>query len=65
MPLIPVVLTLVVIAVILGAMNTFVPVGNNIKTILNGAVGLCVLVWLLYLFGFIHNDGGLRLPRVE
>lgn len=65
MSLISLILTLVVIGVLLWLINTYVPMDGKIKKILNVAVVICVVVWLLYAFGVINRSGDVRVPRVS
>lgn len=59
MDLLRLIVTLVVIGVLMWVINTYVPMAENIKRILNIVVVLVVCLWLLNLFvGF----GGLRIP---
>ncbi len=64
MPLIPLIITLIVIGVLLGLINTYIPMDGKIKGILNVVVVICVIVWLLYGFGIISHSGDIRVPRV-
>ncbi len=64
MPLIPLIITLIVIGVLLGLINTYIPMDGKIKGILNAVVVICVVVWLLYAFGIISSSGDIRVPRV-
>jgi ABC-type dipeptide/oligopeptide/nickel transport system permease subunit len=62
MPLIPLLITLIVIGVLLGLVNTYIPMDGKIKGILNAVVVICVVVWLLYAFGIINHSGDIRTP---
>ena len=55
MPLIQVVITLIVIGVLLGLVNRFIPMQGSIKSILNGVVVIAVVVWLMNVFGLLHS----------
>lgn len=61
MSLLYVVLVLVVVGVILWAINRFIPMQGTIKTILNWVVVICVIIWLLSVFGVINT--GLNVPK--
>jgi hypothetical protein len=61
MSLISIVLVLIVVGVILWIINTYIPMANSIKTILNAVVVICVIVWLLSVFGIIHGVGNIKL----
>jgi len=65
MPLITIVITLIVAGVLLWLINTYIPMDGKIKKILNIVVVICVVVWLLFAFGILHNSGDIRVPRVE
>lgn len=51
MPLVTVVLTLLVVGVLMGLINRFIPMQSQIKGILNGVVVIAVVLWLLKIFG--------------
>ena len=53
MDLISIVVTLVVIGVILWAINQYIPMDGKIKQILNIVVVICVILWLLRVFGLL------------
>ncbi len=63
LPLIQIVIVLVVIGVILGLINRYIPMASSIKSLLNGVVIICTVLWLLVQFNVIHSLGGLRLPH--
>jgi hypothetical protein len=50
MPLMQLVITLVVVGVLLWIVNRFIPMQSSIKSILNGVVVLCVVLWIANLF---------------
>jgi len=60
MPLIPLVVTLVVVGVGLWLINNYIPMDGKIKTILNVVVVIVVVLWLLSLFGLLGSLSGLR-----
>ena len=64
MPLMTVVIVLLVVGVLLWLVNTYIPMDGKIKGILNAVVVICVVVWLLYVFGIISRSGDIRVPRV-
>ncbi len=53
MPLISIIVALVIVGVVLWAINTYIPMAQNIKTILNVVVVVVVCLWLLQVFGVI------------
>jgi 1-acyl-sn-glycerol-3-phosphate acyltransferase len=64
MTLVSLIITLIVIGVLLGLVNSYIPMDGKIKGILNGVVIICVVIWLLYAFGIINHSGDIRVPRV-
>ncbi|WP_371039418.1 MULTISPECIES: Thivi_2564 family membrane protein [unclassified Rhodosalinus] len=57
MSLVNLVITLVVVGVGLWAINTYVPMDRRIKQILNVAVVILVVLWLLRGFGVLGGVG--------
>ena len=55
MPLIDIVLTLIVVGILLGLINRFIPMAGSIKSILNGVVVIAVVLWLLNAFGLFSS----------
>lgn len=55
MPLLTVFLILVIVGVILFLVNKYVPMDAKIKTILNWAVVIIVIFWLLNVFGVLDS----------
>lgn len=55
MPLLQVVMVLIVVGVLLWLVNRFIPMAGSIKSILNGVVVICVVLWLLDIFGLFHS----------
>ena len=51
MPLIQVIIVLIVVGVLLGLINRYIPMADSIKSILNAVVVIAVVIWLLQLFG--------------
>ena len=60
MPLIQLVVTLIVVGVLLGAMNTYIPMDPKIRQIINIVVVLAVVLWLLKVFGVLDYARGLQ-----
>ncbi len=56
--LVHVVIVLIVVGVLLGLINRFIPMAGSIKSLLNGVVLICVVVWLLQVFGIIGPIAG-------
>ena len=65
MSLVTIVITLIVVGVLLWLVNTYIPMDAKIKKILNVVVVICVVVWLLFAFGFLNHSGDIRVPRVQ
>lgn len=61
MPLMHLVITLIVVGVLLWLVNRFIPMQSNIKSILNGVVVICVVLWLLNIFGIFHGLSHIRI----
>lgn len=59
MSLIGLIVTLVIVGVVLYLVNTYVPMDNKIKTILNVVIVIAVCLWLLSAFGIL-GYGDLR-----
>lgn len=55
MSLISVVIVLIVVGVLLWAVNTYIPMDNKIKTIINIVVVIAVVLWLLNAFGVLSS----------
>lgn len=60
MPIVPIIITLVVIGVLLWLINRFIPMQGSIKSILNGVVVIAVVLWLVNLFGLFHYISSFR-----
>jgi len=54
MPLIEIVIALIVVGVLLWLVNTYIPMQQIIKTIINVVVVIFVVVWLLQVLGVWH-----------
>jgi hypothetical protein len=61
MPLLPVLLSLIVVGVLLWLVNTYIPMAASIKSILNAVVVIIVVVWLLNVFGLMDSIQNFRL----
>ena len=60
MPLIDIVVALVVVGIVLGLINRFIPMAGSIKSILNAVVVIAVVVWLLQVFGLFSSFRAFR-----
>lgn len=65
MPLLPIVITLIVVGVLLWLVNSYIPMDGKIRSILNAVVVIAVIVWLLYAFGVLQGDGDIHMPKVQ
>ena len=63
MPLISLVVTLIVIGVLLWLVNTYIPMDEQIKRILNIVVIIAVVLWILSMFVGFGHLGGMRVGR--
>lgn len=61
MSIISVLLTLIIVGVLLWIVNTYIPMAQSIKTIINIVVVLVVVIWLLQVFGLIGSVASLGL----
>jgi hypothetical protein len=55
MPLIQIIAVLIVVGVVLGLINRFIPMAQSIKSILNAIVVIAVVLWLLKVFGILSQ----------
>jgi hypothetical protein len=65
MSLISLVVTLIVVGVLLWLVNAYIPMDGKIKKILNVVVVICVIVWLLSVFGVLGHSGDIRVPQLR
>lgn len=63
MPLIQVILVLIVVGIVLGLINRFIPMAGSIKSILNAVVIIAVVLWLLNIFGLLTYLSRIRLGK--
>ena len=61
MYLISLVIVLIVVGVLLWAANTYIPMDNKIKTIMNIVVVIAVVLWLLSAFGVLGSLDTIRI----
>jgi 1-acyl-sn-glycerol-3-phosphate acyltransferase len=59
------IVTLIVIGVLLWLVNSYIPMDGKIKKILNAVVVICVVVWLLSVFGVIGQAGNIHVPQLR
>jgi hypothetical protein len=63
MPLLQVLLSLIVVGVLLWLVNSFIPMAQSIKSILNAVVVIVVVIWLLSVFGLLSSIQNFRIGR--
>ena len=64
MSLINLVIVLIVIGVLLYLAVKYIPMEGTIKNILVAVVVICVVLWLLNVFGLLHMADAVKVPRV-
>jgi LytS/YehU family sensor histidine kinase len=65
MSLVSIVVTLIVVGILLGLLNTYIPMDGKIKSILNAVVVIAVILWLLSGLGVLGRANAIQLPRVR
>jgi uncharacterized membrane protein YeaQ/YmgE (transglycosylase-associated protein family) len=60
MDLLHIIIVLLVVGVVLGLINRFIPMAGSIKSILNGVVINAVVLWLLQVFGLIGSLNSIK-----
>jgi hypothetical protein len=63
MPLVNIVIALIVVGIVLGLINRYIPMAGSIKTILNVVVVIAVCVWVLQATGLWGPISSYRLSR--
>ena len=61
MPLLTILIVLIVAGVILWLVNSYIPMQQNIKRILNVVVVIIAVIWLLNVFGVIGSLTHIRI----
>ena len=64
MSLINLVIVLIVIGVLLYLAVKYIPMEGTIKNILVAVVVICVVLWLLNVFGLLHMADAVKVPRI-
>ena len=62
MPLINLIIVLIVVGVLLWLVNTYIPMQDPFKKILNVVVIIIVVLWLLSVFGLLGGLSTIRVP---
>jgi hypothetical protein len=60
--LVMVVIRLLVVGILLGLINSYVPMASSIKQLLNAVVVIYMVIWVLQVFGILGPLGTIRLP---
>lgn len=60
MSLVSLVVALIVVGVLLWLVNTYIPMDQKIKTIINIVIVIAVVLWLLSVFGVIGSMNTIR-----
>jgi hypothetical protein len=64
MPLVQLVVVLIVVGVLLGMVNRYIPMAGSIKSILNGVVVISVVLWLLNVFGLFSSISAIHVGKL-
>jgi hypothetical protein len=59
--LVAVVIRLLIVGILLGLINRYIPMASSIKSLLNGVVVIYMVIWLLQVFGILGAVGGITL----
>jgi LytS/YehU family sensor histidine kinase len=59
------IVTLIVVGILLGLINAYLPMDAKIKNILNVVVVICVVIYLLSAFGVLHHVHDVPVPQVR
>jgi len=65
MSLIGLIFTLIIVGILLYCVNTYIPMDSKIKNIINIVVVICVVFWLLNVFGIISGMSNVRVSTVK
>ena len=63
--LLSVVIRLLVVGILLGLINRYVPMASSIKQLLNAVVVIYMVIWVLQVFGFLGPLGGITLLEAD
>ncbi|MDX2281067.1 MAG: Thivi_2564 family membrane protein [Saprospiraceae bacterium] len=61
MPLVTILLVLIIVGVFLWLINSYIPMDNKIKSILNAVVVIVLVIWLLRVFGLLDAITNVRI----
>jgi hypothetical protein len=65
MPLVQIVLVLIVVGILLGLINRYIPMAGSIKSILNAVVVIAVVLWLLNVFGLLKSLSAIKVGSLS
>ena len=60
--LVTVIIRLLVVGILLGLINRYIPMASSIKSLLNGVVVIYMVIWVLQVFGILGPLAGITLP---
>jgi hypothetical protein len=60
--LLTVVVRLLIVGILLGLINRYIPMASSIKSLLNGVVVIYMVIWVLQVFHILGPLGGVVLP---
>lgn len=63
MSLVSLIIVLVILGVVMYLINSYVPMDNKIKSILNVAVVVFLILWLLQAFGLLDGIRQIRIGK--
>jgi hypothetical protein len=64
MSLVSLVVVLIVVGLLLWLVNTYIPMDEKIKRVMNVVVLIVVVVWLLQVFGILDSINAVHVGRV-
>lgn len=62
--MIQVLITLIVVGVILWLVNAYVPMPGWLKKTINVVAAICVVLYLLNVFGILHYIDDVKVPKI-
>jgi hypothetical protein len=64
-PIIPIILTIIVVGVLLWLAETYIPMDATIKTVLRAVVVIVLVLWLLQVFGLLGYLTAVHTPALR
>ncbi len=65
MSLLQVIIVLIVVGVLLWLVDSYIPMEQTIRRIINVVVIIAVVFWLLSVFGLLGHANSMRIPTVH